>query len=119
MGFGVGVALLVDATLIRMVVPAAMAPVGRWNWYLPSWLSWLPELHVEADPEAETPQPTSPCPFQCRSRPTDGSARTRRRHPVPAPAPRQPRCSDGSLVSDTARDGSTHTAAPATVSPQR
>ena len=52
MGFGVGVALLVDATLIRMVVvPAAMALLGEWNWYLPSWLSWLPELHVEGDPE--------------------------------------------------------------------
>ena len=39
MGFGVGVALLVDATLIRMVVvPAAMALLGDWNWYLPSWL---------------------------------------------------------------------------------
>ncbi len=50
MGFGVGVALLVDATLIRMVVvPAAMAVLGPWNWYLPSWLNWLPELHVEGD----------------------------------------------------------------------
>jgi uncharacterized membrane protein YdfJ with MMPL/SSD domain len=56
MGFGVGVALLVDATLIRMVVvPAAMALLGRWNWYLPSWLNWLPELHVEGDPVAPTP----------------------------------------------------------------
>src|SRR3954465_13714867 len=56
MGFGVGVALLVDATLIRMVVvPAAMALLGEWNWYLPSWLNWLPELHVEGDPEVETP----------------------------------------------------------------
>jgi RND superfamily putative drug exporter len=53
MGFGVGVALLVDATLIRMVVvPAAMALLGGWNWYLPSWLNWLPELHVEGDPDA-------------------------------------------------------------------
>ena len=50
MGFGVGVALLVDATLIRMVVvPAAMALLGPWNWYLPTWLNWLPELHVEGD----------------------------------------------------------------------
>jgi RND superfamily putative drug exporter len=56
MGFGVGVALLVDATLIRMVgVPAAMAVLGRWNWYLPGWLSWLPELHVEGDPVTSTP----------------------------------------------------------------
>jgi RND superfamily putative drug exporter len=50
MGFGVGIALLVDATLIRMVVvPAVMALLGRWNWYLPGWLDWLPELHVEGD----------------------------------------------------------------------
>ena len=55
MGFGVGVALLLDATLIRMVVvPAAMAVLGPWNWYLPSWLNWLPELHVEGDPAAES-----------------------------------------------------------------
>jgi RND superfamily putative drug exporter len=58
MGFGVGVALLVDATLIRMVVvPAAMTLLGRWNWYLPGWLSWMPELHVEGD--HATPSPTS------------------------------------------------------------
>ena len=39
MGFGVAVALLVDATLIRMiVVPAAMTLLGDWNWYLPNWL---------------------------------------------------------------------------------
>ena len=59
MGFGVAVALLVDATLIRMiVVPAAMALLGPWNWYLPSWLDWLPELHVEGDPEPEPdPEP--------------------------------------------------------------
>jgi len=55
MGFGVGIALLVDATLIRMVVvPAAMALLGNWNWYLPSWLNWLPELHVEGDPDTVT-----------------------------------------------------------------
>jgi RND superfamily putative drug exporter len=47
-GFGVGVALLIDATLIRSVlVPAAMKLLGRWNWYLPSWLEWLPDPHVE------------------------------------------------------------------------
>src|SRR3954453_21914908 len=51
MGFGVAIALLVDATLIRMVVvPAVMTVLGDWNWYLPSWLHWLPELHVEGDP---------------------------------------------------------------------
>ncbi len=61
MGFGVAVALLVDATLIRMVVvPATMALLGEWNWYLPGWLSWLPELHVEGDPEAVTAGPETP-----------------------------------------------------------
>ncbi len=56
MGFGVAVALLVDATLIRMViVPAVMTMLGRWNWYLPSWLEWLPELHVEDTPSHDGP----------------------------------------------------------------
>lgn len=27
-----------------------MTLLGRWNWYLPTWLHWLPELHVEGDP---------------------------------------------------------------------
>jgi RND superfamily putative drug exporter len=54
MGFGVGVALLIDATVIRTVlVPSSMALLGRWNWYLPSWLEWLPELHVEGGAEGE------------------------------------------------------------------
>jgi uncharacterized membrane protein YdfJ with MMPL/SSD domain len=47
-GFGVGVALLIDATIVRCVlVPASMKLLGRWNWYLPSWLRWLPDPHVE------------------------------------------------------------------------
>ena len=54
MGFGVGVALLIDATIIRTVlVPSTMVLLGRWNWYLPSWLEWLPELHVEGGAEGE------------------------------------------------------------------
>ena len=48
MGFGVAVALLIDATVIRSVlVPAAMTLLGKWNWYLPRWLDWLPEVHIE------------------------------------------------------------------------
>jgi RND superfamily putative drug exporter len=50
MGFGVAVALLIDATLVRSVlVPAAMELLGDRNWWLPSWLGWLPHLEVEAD----------------------------------------------------------------------
>jgi putative drug exporter of the RND superfamily len=48
MGFGVAVALLLDATIVRAVlVPAAMKLLGSHNWYLPGWLSWLPDAHVE------------------------------------------------------------------------
>ena len=48
MGFGIAVALLIDATIIRSVLlPAAMRLLGDWNWYLPSWLGWIPEVHVE------------------------------------------------------------------------
>ncbi len=48
MGFGVAVSLLIDATLIRSVLlPAAMKLLGNWNWYLPKWLEWLPDFHVE------------------------------------------------------------------------
>jgi putative drug exporter of the RND superfamily len=48
MGFGVAVALLLDATIVRLVlVPAAMQLLGKRNWYLPTWLRWLPDVHVE------------------------------------------------------------------------
>jgi uncharacterized membrane protein YdfJ with MMPL/SSD domain len=48
MGFGVAVALLIDATIIRSVVlPSAMKLLGERNWYLPRWLEWLPRLQVE------------------------------------------------------------------------
>jgi putative drug exporter of the RND superfamily len=51
MGFGVAVALLLDATIVRsLVVPSSMILLGRWNWYLPRWLSGLPELQVEGMP---------------------------------------------------------------------
>ena len=53
MGFGVAVSLLIDATLIRSVlVPASMKLLGEWNWYLPSWLRWLPRVSVEGRPAA-------------------------------------------------------------------
>lgn len=49
-GFGLAVAIFLDATLVRSVlVPASMEMLGRGNWYLPSWLSWLPDLRVEAE----------------------------------------------------------------------
>ena len=48
MGFGLAIALLLDATIVRSVlVPASMTLLGRHNWYLPSWLEWLPETPAE------------------------------------------------------------------------
>ena len=52
-GFGLAVAVFLDATLVRSVlVPASMEVLGRGNWYLPSFLSWLPDLRVEAEEES-------------------------------------------------------------------
>ena len=48
LGFGLAFAITLDATLVRSVLlPATMAVLGRANWYLPSWLDWLPDLRVE------------------------------------------------------------------------
>jgi RND superfamily putative drug exporter len=64
MGFGIAVALLIDATLVRSVlVPAAMQLLGEWNWYLPRWLDWIPHVDVEGHAEADAaprivPEPT-------------------------------------------------------------
>jgi RND superfamily putative drug exporter len=58
MGFGVAVALLIDATVIRSVLlPSAMALLGDRNWYLPRWLQWIPHLEIEGHVEAK-PQPS-------------------------------------------------------------
>jgi uncharacterized membrane protein YdfJ with MMPL/SSD domain len=66
MGFGVAVALLIDATIVRSVlVPATMKLLGERNWYLPSWLTWLPDVHVEG---AEPPPTAALRPIAAGSR---------------------------------------------------
>ena len=56
MGFGLAVAVFMDATIVRVfLVPASMRLLGDRNWYLPSWLEWLPKLNVEGhEPELIT-----------------------------------------------------------------
>jgi len=51
MGLGLAVAVLIDATIVRMVlVPATMELLGDWNWWLPKWLDRiLPRVHVEGE----------------------------------------------------------------------
>ena len=60
MGFGLAIAVALDATIVRSVlVPATMKLLGDRNWYLPSWLEWLPHVNIEGvllrqpDPEPE------------------------------------------------------------------
>jgi RND superfamily putative drug exporter len=55
MGFGLAVAVILDATIVRVVlVPAAMQLLGKANWYLPPVLHWLPDLRTEGE---RTPAP--------------------------------------------------------------
>jgi uncharacterized membrane protein YdfJ with MMPL/SSD domain len=56
MGFGLAIAVLIDATVVRAVLlPAAMKLLGDWNWYLPTWLEWLPSLSPEGEERAVPP----------------------------------------------------------------
>ncbi|MDX6360194.1 MAG: putative drug exporter of the superfamily [Nocardioidaceae bacterium] len=59
LGLGLATAILVDATLVRMVlVPATMALLGKANWWLPSWLDRiLPHLTVEGPTRDMQPHP--------------------------------------------------------------
>ena len=51
-GIGLGVSVLIDATVIRSVLlPATVKLLGDWNWYLPSWLEWLPRVS-RVEPES-------------------------------------------------------------------
>jgi uncharacterized membrane protein YdfJ with MMPL/SSD domain len=46
-GFGLAVAIAVDATVIRSILlPASMKLLGDYNWYLPKWLEWLPRVRM-------------------------------------------------------------------------
>ena len=56
LGVGLAVAVFIDATLIRgVLLPATMKLLGEWNWYLPHWLEWMPELNAEAKLDEDVP----------------------------------------------------------------
>ena len=70
LGVGLAAAILIDATIVRgVLLPATMKLLGEWNWWLPSWLRWLPR--VSHEPSVGAGRPLS-----------DGAAR-----PEPAPEP--------------------------------
>ena len=59
MGFGLAVAVLLDATIVRSIlVPSVMTLLGNANWYFPSWLHWLPDVRIDG----EVARPVSPAP---------------------------------------------------------
>jgi putative drug exporter of the RND superfamily len=73
MGFGLAIAIFIDATLVRCVlVPATMKLLGKANWYLPKWLEWLPRIGLGENEDAI---------------PTPASAGTGSPHGVPAAKP--------------------------------
>jgi RND superfamily putative drug exporter len=58
LGFGLAVAVFIDATIVRSVLlPASMRLLGDWNWWLPSWLAWLPHVTIEGDVGEPEPVP--------------------------------------------------------------
>jgi putative drug exporter of the RND superfamily len=67
-GIGLAAAVLIDATVVRMVlVPATMELLGDRNWWLPGWLDrLLPNIRVEGqevtDDETAAPEPNAPVP---------------------------------------------------------
>jgi RND superfamily putative drug exporter len=54
-GLGLAAAVLIDATVVRMVlVPATMELLGDANWWMPRWLDrLLPEIHIEGEAAVE------------------------------------------------------------------
>ncbi|GAA2746961.1 MMPL family transporter [Kitasatospora cinereorecta] len=73
-GVGMGSAILIDATLVRLLlVPAVMHLLGRGNWWLPAWLDRrLPQLHVEGHTEFYLPADRPELPEQPRPAATVG-----------------------------------------------
>jgi uncharacterized membrane protein YdfJ with MMPL/SSD domain len=50
-GIGLAAAILIDATIVRgVLLPASMKLLGDWNWWVPSWLEWLPRFDVDGEP---------------------------------------------------------------------
>ena len=79
-GVGLAAAILIDATIIRgVLLPATMKLLGDWNWYLPSWLEWLPRSRFE---EATPQLPPDPEFEGARSNGSDADEHHLSREPV-------------------------------------
>jgi uncharacterized membrane protein YdfJ with MMPL/SSD domain len=58
-GFGLAVAVLIDATIVRSILlPSSMRLLGEWNWWMPRFLAWIPRVTIEVEDDDEaTPTP--------------------------------------------------------------
>ncbi len=75
LGFGLAVAVFLDATIVRSVLlPATMRLLGDWNWWLPGWLGWLPRVTIEGEVD-EAPDGS-----------TDAEGGAESEHPAPSGA---------------------------------
>jgi RND superfamily putative drug exporter len=89
LGVGLAVAVFIDATIIRgVLLPATMKLLGRWNWYLPPWLEWLPRLNVEPDlhEPSRLPRRAAPLPTHATSGAEEPSPSSPRRSRRPSAA---------------------------------
>ena len=51
MGFGLGAAILLDATVVRsLLVPSVLRILGKSTWYSPAVLNWIPNVSIEGKP---------------------------------------------------------------------
>jgi RND superfamily putative drug exporter len=57
LGFGLAIAVLLDAFVVRVIVaPALIALIGESYWWMPRWLEWLPRIDIEG----RAPAPQAP-----------------------------------------------------------
>ena len=55
LGFGLVASIVIDATLITLIMsPASMRILGKWFWWWPKSLSWVPDLRARPPEEVET-----------------------------------------------------------------
>ncbi len=98
LGLGLAVAVLVDATIVRCVLlPATMRLLGDWNWWLPSFLRWLPRITIEGAAAG----PAAGCPVSNASVPPDASLTPNALDgPNGSPVPNVSRAADASLATN-------------------
>jgi putative drug exporter of the RND superfamily len=64
-GLGMGLAVIVDATIIRaLLVPATMRLMGRWNWWAPKPLARLHRRLGLSEKTIDAPDPAAPPPYE-------------------------------------------------------